>query len=144
MAAEHEREVTFRRLLALEVETDADARAIAAAARRLCEQLALHVTPIIGDTGVAAICARVLDLAERQFPSLASLPASDHQWDGPLNRVQAFVEQHEPAVATNAAVTVLTLAGELLATLIGETLTTGLLHEAWSDDFGDVPGGTTR
>jgi hypothetical protein len=45
------------------------------------------------------------------------------------------LEQQPPAAATEAAVAVLATACELLASFIGETLTTNLLHEAWPDDF---------
>ena len=66
--------------------------------------------------------------------------AASDQADGPFARVQASLEQQEPAVATQAAVAVLTTAGELLASFIGENLTTRLLHEAWPDEFaGDIP-----
>jgi hypothetical protein len=132
------RERLFQRLLAREAGTDADARTIAAAARRLCERVAQQVSPLIGDAGVAAICARSLHLTQQQFPSVAPLRSSED--DTPFTRVQASLERQEAVVATKAAVTVLTTAGELLASFIGETLTTRLLREAWPDDFaGDNP-----
>ena len=49
--------------------------------------------------------------------------------------LEAFLEQQEPAAAADAAVAVLAMAGELLASFIGEGLTTRLLREAWPDDF---------
>ena len=61
-------ETAFERLLARHAETGADAPAVAAAARRLCEDFAQHLTPLIGDGGVAAIYGRSLQLAERRFP----------------------------------------------------------------------------
>src|SRR4029453_568686 len=86
------------------------------------------VSPLIGDAGVAAICARSLHLTQRQFPSLAPLRSSD-QSDAPFTHLQVSLEQQEPTVATRAAVGVLTTAGDLLALFIGENLTTRLLRE---------------
>ena len=130
-------------MLAREAGTEADASAIAAAARRLCERFAHQLTPLIGDAGVAAICARSLHLAQRQFPALAPVRPSD-QDARPFALLQPFLEQQEPAVATEAAVAVLATASELLASFIGESLTTRLLREAWPDDFaGDTTEETT-
>ena len=137
------RERVFQRLLAREAGTDADARTIAAAARRLCERFAQQLSPLIGDAGVAAICARSLHLTQQQFPSVPPLRPSG-QDDAPFTRVQVSLEQQDPVVATKAAVAVLTTAGDLLAAFIGESLTTRLLREAWPDDFaGDTTEETT-
>ena len=127
-------EPAFERLLARLAGTGADARAVAAAARRLCEDFAQHLTPLIGDGGVAALYARSLQLAEQRFPGLA--PARAFGQDGePFTHIQHFLEQQDPVVATGAAVTVLALASEVLASFIGETLTHLLLHETWPDQF---------
>ena len=64
-------EPAFERLLARQAGTAADAAAVAAAARRLCEGFAQHLTPLVGDGGIAAIYGRSLQLAERRFPGLA-------------------------------------------------------------------------
>lgn len=128
------REQVFHRLLAREAGAGDDARAIAGAARRLCERFAQHVAPLIGDGGVAAICARSLHLTQRQFPSLFPLRVSDHG-DAPFARVQGSLEQQAPDLAARAAVAVLTIASGLVASFIGERLTTRLLREAWPDDF---------
>jgi integrase len=54
MTSDNMRQRAFRRMLAREAGTDADAPAIAAAARRLCERFAEQLAPLIGDAGVAA------------------------------------------------------------------------------------------
>ena len=126
-------------MLAREAGPGADAPAIAAAARRLCERFAEHLTPLIGDAGVAALCARSLHLADRNVGGLGSVRASA-QGDAPFALLQLSLEQQEPAAATAAAVAVLATASELLALFIGEHLTSSLLREAWPDDF---PGDTT-
>lgn len=128
------RRVTFRRMLTREAGTGADAAAIAAAARRLCDCFAEHLSPLIGDLGVAAICARSLHLTQRNVAGHA--PGREFtEGQAPFALLQRFMEQQEPAAATEIAVAVLATASELLALFIGEGLTTRLLREAWPDDF---------
>ena len=134
MTSDHIRQRAFRRMLAREAGTGADAPAIGAAARRLCEHLAKHLTPLIGDAGVAAICARSLHLTERNLGGFRSARASPEA-DAPFALLQRSLEQQDPAAATEAAVAVLATASELLASFIGEGLTTSLLREAWPEDF---------
>ena len=134
MTSDHNRQRVFRRMLAREAGTGANAPAIAAAARRLCERFAQQLTPLIGDAGVAAICARSLHLTQRNVPGLAPVRPSV-QGDAPFALLQMSLEQQEPAVATEAAVALLATASELLALFIGESLTTRLLCEAWPADF---------
>jgi hypothetical protein len=100
----------------------------------LCERFAEQLTPLIGDAGVAAICARSLHLAQRDVPGLAPIRASA-QAVAPFALLQLSLEQQEPAAAIEVAVAVLDTASELLALFIGESLTTRLLREAWPDDF---------
>ena len=83
---------------------------------------------------MAAICGRSLHLADRDFGGLASARASA-QGDSRFALLQRFVEQQEPAAATEAAVAVLATSSELLASFIGDGLTTSLLREAWPEDF---------
>jgi hypothetical protein len=134
MTSHNMRQRVFRRMLAREAGTNADAPAIAAAARRVCERFAEQLTPLIGDAGVAAICARSLHLTQRNVPGLAPVRASA-QGDAPFAFLQLSLEAQEPAAATEAAVAVIATASELLASFIGERLTTSLLREAWPDDF---------
>jgi len=134
MTSDNIRQRVFRRMLAREAGTGANAPAIAAAARRLCERFAEQLTPLIGDAGVAAIWARSLHLTERNVRGLASVRAAA-QGDAPFAHLQLSLEQQEPAAATEAAVAVLATASELLASFIGEGLTTSLLREAWPEDF---------
>ena len=137
MTSDDTRQGVFRRMLAREAGPDANAPAVAAACRRVCERFAQQFSPLIGDTGVAAIFARSLHLSRRHVPELAPPRASNKsdKRDAPFVLLEAFLEQQEPAPATEAAVAVLAMAGELLASFIGEGLTTRLLREAWPDDF---------
>jgi hypothetical protein len=127
-------EPAFERLLARQAGTGAAAPAVAAAARRLCKDFAQRLTPLIGDGGVAAIYGRSLQLAARRFPGFAPARSSGQDGD-PITHVQHFLEHQDPVVATRAAVTVLAIASEVLASFIGETLTCLLLHETWPDEF---------
>ena len=136
------RQQVFRRMLAREAGTDANAPAIAAAARRVCEHFAHQFTPLIGDAGVAAIFARSVHLTQRNVRELAPGRASD-QRDPPFALLQLSLEQQEPAAATETAVAVLAMSSELLASFIGESLTTRLLREAWPDDFAATSEETT-
>ena len=133
MTSDSLRQRVFRRMLAREAGTGAGATATAAAACRLCERFAEQLTPLIGDAGVAAICARSLHLTERNVPGLA--PIDVRSGAAPFARLQLSLEQQQPAAATEAAVAVLVTAVELLALFIGEGLTIRLLREAWPDDF---------
>ena len=127
-------EPAFWRLLARQAGTEADPPAVAAAARRLCEGFAQHLTPLIGDGGIAAIYGRSLQLAERRFPGLAPSRAAGQHGE-PFTHVQHFLEHQDPVVANKAAVTVLVFASEVLASFIGGALTRLLLHEMWPDHF---------
>lgn len=122
----------FSQLLTLDTGPGADAPVIAATAERLFEQLARHVTPLIGGLGVAAIYGRSLRLTQRQFPALATTPVSG-DLDGLFADGRRSLEQQEPAVAAAAAVAVLVTFTDVLASLIGENLTTRLLRDAWPD-----------
>jgi hypothetical protein len=136
-------EPAFWRLLARQAGTEADPLAVAAAARRLWDDFARRLTPLIGDAGVAAICGRSLQLAEQRFPGLAPVRASGLDGE-PFSHVQHFLEHQDPVVAIRAAVTVLGVACEVLATFIGEKLTRLLLHETWPDEFdGNATESTT-
>ena len=138
MTSDNVRQRVFRRMLAREAGTGADAPAVAAAARRLCERFAEQLRPLIGDAGVAAICSRSLHLAQRNVPGLAPVRESA-QGDAPFALLQLSLEQQEPAAAAEAAVALLATVSELLASFIGESLTTRLLSETWPDDFaGDI------
>src|SRR4030095_14774014 len=91
-------EQAFERLLARHAGTGADAPAVAAAARRLCEDFARPLTPLIGDGGGAAVYGCALQLAEPRFPGLAPARASG-QYSEPFTHVQRFLERQDPVVA---------------------------------------------
>lgn len=138
MTSDNLRRRVFQRILAREAGAAADAVAVAAAARRACEHLAERLTGLIGDAGVAAICARSLHLTQRNFPGLGPFHAPA-QGESPFALLQLCLAQQKPADAIAAAIALLATVCELLALFIGESLTARLLREAWPDDF---PGDT--
>ena len=143
MTSDDVRQRVFRRMLAREAGPGASAPAIAAAAGRLCEHFTEQLTALIGEAGVAAICAHSLHLTARNVRGLTSIPTAD-RGDAPFALLQLFLEQQDPAAAAEASVAVLATASELLVSFIGEDLTTSLLREAWPEDFaGDASENVT-
>jgi len=134
METENTRQRVFERMLIREAGPAADASAVAAAALRLCERVARQLVPLIGEAGVAAICDRGLYLTQRGVPGLSPVRAAEPT-DGPFTRAHLFIEQQDSALVSEAAVALLTTVSELLASFIGDSLTTHLLREALSDDF---------
>jgi hypothetical protein len=135
MPGDSQRENAFRKMLAREAGANADASVVAAAARRLSEQFARELTPLIGALGVGAIYARSLHLAQRQCSGLMPVSAPHEDGEDPISRAQHFIAHQEPHVAIDLAGAMLASAVELLASFIGEGLTASLLRKAWPDDF---------
>ena len=113
------------------------AGALAAAAQRAYDDLALVSAPLIGQVGVDALTGRTLYLAQRKYPWLVNTREPDH-WTGPFAQIVFCLERQDPAIATEAAGAVLTTFTGLLVAFIGEPLTTRLLRKAWPDAFSDA------
>lgn len=126
----------LRRVLTQGAGTSPDAHTIAAAALRAYERLAQELAPLIGEVGINAVCARSVHLTQREFSWLAPAESAAPR-DAPFTHVRLSLERQEPAVATDAAIAVLATFGELLASFIGDSLTTRLLRDAWPDIFSD-------
>lgn len=126
----------LRRVLTKDAGTSADAQAVAAAALRAYERLAHGLAPLIGEAGINAVCARSVYLTQRDFSWLAPARSAEPR-DAPFTHVRASLERQDPAVATDGAIAVLATFAELLASFIGDSLTTRLLREAWPDGFSD-------
>jgi hypothetical protein len=88
--------------------------------------------PLIGQVGVDALTGRTLYLAQRQYEWLVRT-SGPNQWSGPFAQIVFCLEQQDPAVALEAAGSVLTILTGLLGTLIGNPLTARMLQEAWPD-----------
>jgi hypothetical protein len=108
----------------------ADARAIAEAALRLWIRAACELALLIGQGGVRAIYARSLHLARlsyRWLPEAADPALSDP----PFTELRVALERQTAPDALEAGTAFLVTFTDLLATLIGEALTTGLMNSAW-------------
>ena len=122
------------KLLAQHAGPAAGAEALAAAARRVYDDLARVSAPLIGDGGFDALTGRALHLAQREYPWLVHTRESG-QTEGPFTQIASCLERQDPAVATEAAGAVFAILTGLLVTFIGEPLTTRLLRKAWPDAF---------
>jgi len=116
---------------------EADAAAVAAAARRAYDDLVRVLAPLIGQVGIDALGARAVHLAQREYPWLAKT-RDPEQAESSLTDVSTSLEQQDPALAAEAAAAVLATFTGLLATLIGEPLTARLMHQAWPVVFSDA------
>jgi hypothetical protein len=132
---------TIQRELAREAGTDADAKALAAAALRVSDALGGQLAVLIGAGGVKALAARSLHVVQRTFPWLAEAQRSAPPPEGPFAQLAICMERQEPTVATEAAAAVLATLAGLLVTLIGDPLTMGVLRAAWPSVF---PGETQQ
>lgn len=125
------------RVLRNEAGLDADAAAVATAARRSFDELARVLTPLIGQVGLDALAARAVHLARREYPWLEETRDGERA-AGPLVHVSTSLEHQEPVLATEAAAAVLATFAGLLITMIGEPLTARLMRQAWPDGSSDA------
>jgi len=105
---------------------------------RLWEQLAPELILIIGQGGFEPIYARSVQQAGKQYPwlvKIAPLPPGVTHFTGLQDRLQA----QDLTQATQASVLLFTTFLDILASLIGEELTTHLLHVAWHIDTSETP-----
>lgn len=113
-------------------ERGADARSVAEAASCLWNQAACELALLIGQGGVRAIYARSLHLARSRYPWLPE-PADPTQSDPPFTELRVTLERQAAPDALEAGAAFLVTFTDLLATLIGEAVTTGLMNSAWPD-----------
>jgi hypothetical protein len=111
--------------------SDADAPQVALAVAGLWTEIENALSPIIGRRGVAALYNRSLSLGGREQPWLADghhngLAAVD------TSALQAALSLRAPMVAARAAAAHLTCFHDLLASLIGPSLTERLLESVWA------------
>jgi hypothetical protein len=110
------------------VGSDADAAEVAAAARRAYDELAGVCAPLIGQRGIEALMARAVHLAQREHPWLVQAP---ERQEHPFAHIELCLTHQDPPTATAAGARVLANLAGLLVTLIGDGLTSRLVHAAW-------------
>jgi hypothetical protein len=104
----------------------------------LWQRLSVELTPIIGDGGFDSLYARSLNLASAGFPWIVTKGIAQTKQSSFVDFMQ-MLKSREPDEAAQALVTLLTVFTDVLATLIGTSLTTRILRSAWGDDAFDLP-----
>jgi hypothetical protein len=112
---------------------------VADTAASLWEKLATEVISIVGDGGFDALYTRSLFLTQSTFPWIAvgSLPL---QTDTRFAALAMSLSDQTPAQAGAANRLLLITFTDIMASLIGEALTTGILRSAWSNVAADKNG----
>ena len=127
----------IRRTLRQRAGESPDALAIAKATSETWLLMSAQLTPVIGGNGVDAILKRSLHLTSVVFPWL-SVPDVQLDIDSLPVRINVLLAGHEAVVAAQASSTLLITFTELLATLIGNSLTRRLLDPVWITSPGVV------
>ncbi len=118
-----------RRLLALETSEAEDAEGSAAVGARVHEKLFSSLASLVGTAGARALFARSTKLAATDFPSFRN---ADFNAEAPVSELLGKALLGEPpAVIAEASVALCATLLSLLATLIGEPLTTKVLQSVW-------------
>jgi hypothetical protein len=105
----------------------------------LWEKLATEVISIVGGGGFDSLYARSVFLTQSRFPWLAagsSSPQADHRFAS----LKTSLAEQAPAQAREANRLLLVTFTDIVASLIGETLTTGILRSAWGNVAADKNG----
>ncbi len=119
------------------------AEKVADAAITLWEQMATQIISIVGEGGFNSLYARSVFLTQPTFPALAanSLPPHPHQQtDHRFAALKLSFEGQTPAEVSAANSLLLITFTGILASLIGEQLTTHILRSAWDNDASDRAG----
>ena len=113
--------------------TAAQASQTADAAIGQWDSAATQIIAIVGEAGFNSLYARSLFLSQSKYPLLVSataLTAGDHRFAN----LKASLQAVTPELANEANRMLLTVFTDILASLIGEQLTTRILDSAWSLD----------
>ena len=121
----------IRRTLANRAGSAPDARAVAEGTLSIWSQVAAQLVPVNGARGVEVLFSRSLHLTSAAFPWLA-IARNSGDSVGSLASFTARLEAREAAAAAEASHALLVTFTELLATLIGESLTQRLLSPVWA------------
>ena len=105
---------------------------------RRWEQLAPNLILIIGEGGFKPLYARSIRLASKQHEWL--LPCVEKPAVGVrFTELAACLQAQDIVGAQQASLDLFTIFLDVLASLIGEELTTHLLHSAWSNKISETP-----
>ena len=123
----------------ISLEVGTESARVAAAAVRLWDNAFLRLAPFIGDHGVLLLYRRSLHLSRSNHPLLAPLAeiAQTPVGDADFSGLKSALEREAPEKAEEASRALFSTFTVLLATLIGEALTTRLLAPVPRDDETD-------
>ncbi len=110
---------------------------VADAGITMWEQVATQIISIVGEDGFNSLYVRSVFLTRSTFPWLAAdsvLPQTDHRF---AELKKSFEGQ---AQANEANILLLITFTDILASLIGEELTSSILRSAWGNDASDRAG----
>jgi len=128
--------------LAGRVTDDASAEQIADAIAALWQEIDQSLHPIIGHRGVAALYNRSLLLTTADYPWLAI----GHQGSAASvdpSALKAALAQQAAAEAATGGIALFQSFHDLLASLVGASLTDRLLHSVWARSAGASPAQDT-
>ncbi|MBK7864280.1 MAG: hypothetical protein IPJ65_37915 [Archangiaceae bacterium] len=117
-----------RRLLAVEGADGGALEACAAAAEQVYAKLDGQLSPLLGSLGFRALLVRSAKLLQHQHPVFADLAVAQS-----AAKLRAGLRALEPATAQQAAEALFAGFFVLIATFIGERLTTQSLRGAWPE-----------
>ncbi|NMM27558.1 MAG: hypothetical protein HHJ12_09815 [Glaciimonas sp.] len=109
----------------------------------LWAQMAVQIISIVGEGGFNSLYARSVFLTQSAFPWLA-VGAVSAQTDRQFLELKTSLEGQTSAEASAANCLLLITFTDILATLIGEQLTTNILRSAWDIDAADSAGEELR
>ena len=104
------------------------------------ERMATQIISIVGEEGFNSLYARSIYLTQATFPWLVASPLP-RQSDLRFAELKANLEGQTPAQASEANIFLLITFADILASLMGELLTTRILNSAWGTD---ISSGTSK
>jgi len=110
-----------------------DAKTSARIAGETWNRVVSHIAPVIGEEGVRALYERAFHLTRPTFPWLAEVQKPAEKQQPFLELQRRLEERRAPEVCEISSALLITFT-ELLASLIGEDLTTRLTHAAWDSE----------
>lgn len=116
-----------------------DPQAVVQASIRLWERLAPELVSIIGEGGFRPLYARSVRLGCAQYPWLAPAAAAAAPGEARFAPLQALLQAQDQAQALQGSAALFNIFLDLLASLIGEVLTTHLLSAAWRQETSATP-----
>jgi len=125
-----DRKQMISRLLTREAGCAADPGALAEQVLWLWEQIAFHLTPLIGASGFQTLYARALHLAAPHCPGFSPIQ-SGKSIDLLFHTLKEDLRALAPDVAETCGNVLLNTFTDLVASMIGEALMAQILRSAW-------------